>query len=268
MKYRILCLVFLGLLLIGCGGGGSNDDDTGDTGGGNGDVADNIDPNGDLDGDGVSNVDDPDNDNDGIEDVIDPSPDVSADQQDTDGDGITDNADPDADIDGDGIPNTDDPDADGDGQTDAEELDDLLAGTYNVTSTVTQSNCEEENVGDSDTDVMTLGLSGDGESLTATILGDDIDSGQIDLSGWILGNDFTLTGTQTEDPGSTAEDPDQAPPSIDGDCEVQFTVTISGSVEDDRLTGTQTTGMSVTPADCIPDFGCQATSTFNAVIQE
>ena len=85
--------------VTGCFGGGQSD----------------YEPEGDLDGDGIANSDDPDIDNDGI--LNDDDPDENGDgineKLDTDGDGIPDSKDPD--IDGDGTPNGQDPDKDGDG---------------------------------------------------------------------------------------------------------------------------------------------------------
>jgi len=80
--------------------------------------ADPLDPtDGDADGDGIENGDDPDVDGDGVENGAD---------DDVDGDGIA-NGDDD-DIDGDGLLNADDDDDDGDGESDDEDEDDDADG--------------------------------------------------------------------------------------------------------------------------------------------
>ena len=96
---------------------------------------------GDFDGDGISNIKDPDDDGDGVNDTIDAFPRDPTETSDLDGDGIGDNTDPDidgdgvdnatdllptdpnetTDQDGDGIGDNSDPDRDGDGVDNASD---------------------------------------------------------------------------------------------------------------------------------------------------
>lgn len=264
MKTRIITMMIMTLLMIGCGGGGSTDNN--DEGANNAGA--------DADGDGIA-------------DVNDPNPEVNAGEEDDDGDGIANNVDLDADLDGDGIPNAEDDDVNGDGVSNAEELDALLAGTYDIATTVTETNCGESEAGATDTSVLTLGLSEDGSSLTGTILDEgDEESQDISLSGWVLGSDFTLSSTSTQeaaeafadesgDGGPEGEFPEGEMPegefpegeapqaqSLEG-CQIVSTLVINGTLDGDALSGTIDQELTTEPEGCAGEFftGCTETST-------
>jgi hypothetical protein len=90
-------------------------------------IPDNLEESGDTDGDGVPDVQDPDNDNDGIADSMEGTVDSDGDgipdmnDPDSDNDGIPDKVEGAADTDSDGIPDFRDPDNDNDGVPDAYE---------------------------------------------------------------------------------------------------------------------------------------------------
>lgn len=210
MKTRIITMMIMTLLMVGCGGGGSTDNN--DEGANNAGA--------DADGDGIA-------------DVNDPNPEVNAGEEDDDGDGI---------------PNAEDDDVNGDGVSNAEELDALLAGTYDIATTVTETNCSESEAGVTDTSVLTLGLSEDGSSLTGTILDEgDEESQDISLSGWVLGSDFTLSSTSTQDLE---------------DCQIVSTLVVNGTLEGGALSGTINQELTTEPEGCASFFtGCTETST-------
>lgn len=270
MWKRMLWLLALALFIgsTGCGGGtdpNTNDadgdglvdaldpdssvTDTDDDG-----LADGDDPdpeNADTDGDGVADGDDPDPENvdadgDGITDDIDPSPEVSAADEDSDGDGVADSIDPDADIDGDGVANGDDDDVDGDESSDADAVADLLVGTYDSTFTVTSQECQGgDPVGTSEDEVLTFARSDDGSSLVVTQEGGEEDP--FTLTGWSLGNEFSLESTSTE--------------VIVPDCSLTSETLFTGSVVDNALSGTMTVTSSFEPAAC----GMPACSTVQSI---
>lgn len=191
----------------------------------------------DSDSDGVadSDDDDADIDGDGLANGNDASPTVAASNQDSDEDGQVDTVDPDADLDGDGVANSEDDDADGDGTSDAAQVLDLLAGTYDLDMTVAETTCEDEAVGATSEETVTFVLSDDGESLS-------LEGSDLPLTGWRVENEFYLSGSSTN-PSSPS-------------CSFTFSEVFTGTSESGSLTGTIETSTSSEPAGCAAMAAC------------